>query len=543
MHDTFRGKSKCRRVPIVTAVVASLAFGSVATSNAFEIDTGNPDLFLTWGNSIRYNIGMRLLDRDSKIANTASSDEGDYKFGQGDLVTNRVDLMSELDFAYKKQVGFRVSGAGWGDVAYNDKVKTNPTLANRGSYSSGRYNDHTKRYFMGPSGELLDANVWGTFDIGGMPVNIAVGRQTVLWGEAVVQSTQSISYAQAPIDAIKALSTPGVDAKEVSMPINQLSAKIQVTPELALAGQYYMEWRESRLPEGGTYLAGTDFILEGPDRFSLAPGTFLQRQHAVTPGDYGNFGLSARWSPAWLEGTIGAYYRVFDEISPWVSLDIANKTYRAVYAKNAQLFGISFSKQLLGLSFGSEFSYRKNAALNSSIANGSLDGAHGETVHVLANAIGSYGQTPFWSTSSVIAEFAYSKYLSVTSNENLFNACYKKAPGSNTAEFGCVTDDNVVGFLKFTPSWVAVVPGWDLEMPMSVSYGIMGNGATMGGGSEGAGSYGFGFNAIYNTLHTFGLAYNGYLATYKDNGTSITASNGSQLQDRDWLSFTYKYAF
>ncbi|ABB32475.1 protein of unknown function DUF1302 [Geobacter metallireducens GS-15] len=544
MSDIFKAKWKLCRFPVVSLVAVTCVLGSLVAANAFEINTGNPDLFLAWGNNIRYNLGMRIQSMDHKIGNTASSDEGDYKFDKsGDLVTNRLDLLSELDFSYKKKLGIRVSGAVWADVAYNDNAKTNPSLADRGSYSGGKYNSYTKRYYIGPSGELLDANVWGSFDLGDMPVNVAIGRQTVLWGETVVLSAHSVSYAQAPTDVVKALSTPGVDAKEVSMPITQIAGKIQLTPELSVAGQYYLEWRGSRFPEGGTYLAATDFILNGPDRFSLAPGVFLRREGAVKPDTYGDFGLSARWSPQWLDGTLGLYYRMFDETSPWVSLNPGAGSYRAVYAKNAHLVGISFSKQLLGFSFGSEFSYRHNTALNSSIANGSLEGARGDTVHILANAIGSFGHTPLWTNSSVIAEFAFSKYLRVTDNENLFNACYKKAPGKDSAAYGCVTDENMVGYLKFTPAWTAFAEGWDLEMPMSVSYGLFGNGATMGGGNEGAGSYGVGFNAIYNTLHTFSLAYNGYLATYKDNGSTITASNGSQLQDRGWLSFTYKYAF
>lgn len=536
-------RRKFGRVLIITMVATTWILGAVPAANAFEIKTGNPDLFLSWGNSFRYNLGMRMESRDKKIGNLASADEGDFKFDREDLVTNRLDILSELDFSYQRRLGFRVSGAGWYDAAYTDKVKTNPAFADRGSYSSGKYSSYTKHYHIGPYAELLDANVWGNFEIGEMPANLTVGRQTVLWGEAIALSTNSISYAQAPIDVIKALSTPGVDAKEVAMPITQISAKIQVSPSLALAAQYYLEWRESRLPEGGTYFAGTDFILRGPDRFSVAPGVFLDRQSLKEGDDTGSFGISARWSPPWLDGTVGVYYRKFDEVSPWVSINPAAGTYRAVYAKDTELYGVSLSKTLFGMSTGLEVSYRKNAALNSSIADGSLEGARGETLHVLANAIGMYGPTPLWSLSSVVAELAYSKHLDVDENDHLFNECENRPPGTRDADFGCVTDDNYVAFLRFAPSWVAFKPGWDLAMPMSVSYGLKGNGATLGGGNEGAGSMSVGVTATYNTNHTLGLAYNDYFATYKDRGGSIIATNGSQIQDRGWMSLTYKTNF
>ena len=100
---------------VVAAFTATLAGGALA----FEFDTGNPDLSIRWDNTFRYNLGVRVEGRDNKIGNSAVSDEGTYSFNTGNVVTNRIDVLSELDFVWKKRIGFRVSGAGWWDAAYD----------------------------------------------------------------------------------------------------------------------------------------------------------------------------------------------------------------------------------------------------------------------------------------------------------------------------------------------------------------------------------------------------------------------------------------
>jgi len=522
------------------AFVGTTAIGAMHGASAIQIDTGNSDVAITWDNTIRYNAGLRVEGRDSKIGNSANTDEGDYSFNRRKFVTNRIDLLSELGVDYQKRAGFRLSAAAWFDKRFDRDVKTNPALAARGSYTGNRFSNYVHRYYGGPSGEVLDAYVYGNFDLAGMGANVKFGRHTVLWGEAIALSAHSVSYAQAPTDARKALATPGVDAKETALPIGQLSAQLQVLPDLSVGGQYFVEWNETRIPEGGTYLAGTDFLLRGPDRFSLSPALALNRLDPIEPKNRGDWGLNARWSPAWLDGTLGVYVRQFDERSPWVSLNPAGGTYRAVYAENAKLFGLSLSKIIGGLSTGAELAYRTNTALNSTIANGALEGAKGDTFHFLLNGIQQFGQSGLWSTATLTAELGYSRLKKVTSNPTLYNDCNV---GSRDTGTGCSTRSALQGFVRFSPIWYAVVPGWDLSAVASVLYGLKGNSAVLGGGNRKVGSYTLGATLDYNAKHQFSLAYNDYLATYRDNGTSITASNGSQIQDRGWLSFTYKAAF
>ena len=124
-----------------TAAAASLLALALGNAQAFEVDTGNEDVSVRWDNTFRYNYANRVEGRDSKIGNSALSDEGDYSFNKGQTVSNRLDLLSELDVIYKKQYGFRLSGTAWYDGAYGSTSKSNPNppLSNIPSYIGNRY--------------------------------------------------------------------------------------------------------------------------------------------------------------------------------------------------------------------------------------------------------------------------------------------------------------------------------------------------------------------------------------------------------------------
>ena len=94
------------------ALAISALFGAGA-AQAFEIDTGNPDISMRWDNTFRYNLGLRAQSQDPKILASPNFDDGDRNFSNGSIVTNRLDLLSEFDFVWQRKHGFRVSAAGW----------------------------------------------------------------------------------------------------------------------------------------------------------------------------------------------------------------------------------------------------------------------------------------------------------------------------------------------------------------------------------------------------------------------------------------------
>ena len=525
---------------------AMLACGMIGGAQGFEIVTGNPDVTASWGNTLRYNLGVRTHARDPIIANTINNSEDDYAYNRGQVVTNRIDLLSEFDFDYKKQMGFRVSAAAWGDAAFHSNVNIAPQFANVNTYNNSQFSPYMKRYFRGPSGEFLDAYVYGNFNLGSAPATLKIGRDAVLWGEVLSLSNHSVSYNQSPTDGRKAIANPGITAKEAARPIGQVYASVQVNPQVTLAGQYFYEWQQNTAPEGGSYLGVLDAIMLGPDRFCLAAaGPCLTNSGFIKPKQSGDWGLAARWKADWLDGgTIGFYARELTERNGWLIVSPPLGKTAWSFAEGTKLYGVSLAKEVLGgVSLGAELLTRRNTALQSASFDANNQGARGNTTHALINGQVQYGMTPVWNSAVVTAELAYAHLDSFTLNPTRFKGC----TAVQDVSFGCSTSSNWVTALSFSPTWVAVVPGWDLSAAARLVYGIRGNTPVLSNssGRERAGSYSLSVTLDYNAKQTFTLAYNGYLATYRANaaGTAIAASNSDQLQDRGWLSFTYQVGF
>jgi hypothetical protein len=607
MREATHSRTESAAQPRLTLIAAAalLAFAAPQGAGAMELESGNPDVAMRLDNTVRYNIGTRLQSRNPLIANSPIADDGDMKFGKGDVVTNRLDLLSEFDAVYKKRFGIRLSGAAWYDDAYRGGPKNNPALIvppapafgpfpalrnalpNNGqfaSYDNGQYSPYVKRYYRGPSGELLDAFVFGAFDIGHVPVTAKLGRHTLYWGESLFLggAIHGISYAQMPIDLQKGFTTPGAEAKELFRPLNSLSAQAQLTPDLSVAGQYFLQWESFRYPEGGTYLGPVDFVFNGPDRQiavqplspTLTSVLNLARVGESRPKDRGEWGLSVRWSPEWLDGTAGLYYREFADKLPQAlttglnqsqpfyangapgsaTLIGLNGTYQLIYADKIKLLGASISKNVGGVSIGGEVSYRKNMPLNSQVLGvvagtpfgpGQTPGARGDTLHGVLNMVGILPRTPLFDTATYAAEATWNRWRKVTSGANLFNAIgFTPCAGKDKWD-GCSTKDFVGIAFNFTPTWFQVFPGADLSMPISFSTGLSGNSAVGFGGSQGNGNYSIGLGLDYQQRYRFDLRYVDFFGRTKDNGTFVTAQNGftTLLKDRGALYFTFKTSF
>jgi hypothetical protein len=540
------------RISARSGAVVALALGMHGNVYAFEFNTGNPDLSISWDNTLRYNLGFRAQGLDSNIGNSVVNQSSDYRFAHvGSVVTNRADLLSELGVTYKEKFGFRVSASAWYDQAYSGGARTNPGVepvsglpySALGSYTNNQYSSYTSRYFNGPSAELLDAFAFGKFDLGPVPLNVKVGQHTIYWGESLF-SLDAISYSQAPVDLAKAFANPGTEAKELYLPVPQISMQAQLTDTLSVAAQYMFDWEPTRFPEGGTYLGFSDILLRGPNRLPVTfPGgaAFIPRGQADNGGNHGAFGVNARWNSALIGGTLGVYYRRFDETFPWLLLSPDGSNYHAAYAKNTQLLGVSLAKEIAGLSVGAEVSYRKNTALVSAFAP-STEGARGDTLHMLVNTVGYIGKTPIFDAANWIVEVSGSQWIKVRSNPELFNAVGFQACEGESKWQGCATKRNVSLSVAFTPTWYQVFPGVDLTMPSSLSWGVYGNAPTVTGGNQGAGSFSVGFSADIRNKYTLSLAYNGYFGKYQTNGFAVTTSNGGPalISDRGWVSLTFK---
>lgn len=595
--------------PLAVAVVAALA--AIGDVQAVEIKTDNPDLSINWDNTVRYNVGVRTK-KIGLVGNNPLYDEGEYSFDRGDVVTNRLDLLSEFDLVFQKSYGFRVSAAVWGDSAYHGKkVNRNPAIPAAaqtvGSYRGDQYSDYTKRYYAGPSGELLDAFVFATFNLGESPLSVKVGRHTEYWGESLLLlgAVHGISYSQMPIDAGKGYANPGAEAKELFRPLDNISSTLQVANNLSFSAQYFLAWDSYHYPEGGTFMGPADPAFYGPNQVQQIG--IMPNGGVVTPKKRGDYGLAAHWSPEALDGTVGLYYRnITDKLLSMFSTtgQVPSATnplglqYQQFYGENIDLLGLSLSKNVAGVSIGAELSYRRNMVLYASpfaltpdtalraytaafhspavaaaavaalypAANGTVTlkdnsyAARGNTIHMVVNAAGLISTTPVFDTASYLVEATYSRLDKITANANMYNGegynnCNKALLGGPFAALykdkwdGCATKDALQLSLNFTPTWFQVLPGINLSAPLNYSRGIFGNAPVLLGGNEGSGTYSLGLSADAYQKYRFDLKYVGFFGKSKVgtlNGLpAVTSVNGlnTLLADRGALYLTFKTTF
>lgn len=538
-----------RRRAIATAVMLASGMGA---ASAFEIDTGNPDLTLRWDNTVRYTLGARMEGQDRRILSSPNYDESNGKFGRNDIVTNRFDLFTEVDLNYKSMVGGRLTGAAWYDAAYENRTVTPFAAPYTTSYNNNTYNDTVKRYVAGPSGELLDAFLWTNVKLGEVPVSIKVGRHTNVWGEGLVLSQHAISYSQAPLDGTKATNTPGIETKEVFLPIGQVSAKAQVTNSLSVAGQYFYEWESTRAPHGGTYLSSSDTSMQvdrlwNPQLAAFVPGGVLNRNAPLKPGNTGNWGVNARLNVESIESTFGLYYREFNDYAPQgVQTSVPTASFRFVYPRDVKLYGLSFARVIGPVSFGSELSLRKNAALQASSIGADGIGPRGDTVHAVANGIYLLPASRFWDTGNLIVEFVYNRLRKVTANPAQFKAeGYAGCTVGQDRTWGCSTKNFTQIAVNFTPQYLGVFPSWDLDVPITLNYGIGGVSPNAGGGNSTALVWSLGTRLTYAAKHEFTLRYADQTADTRYSAANMAAGGRGNvgLTDRAWLSFTYKTGF
>lgn len=544
----------------LVSVLSALVWAEAA--HAYRFETG-PDWAVNLDNSLQYTVGWRAQGMDSKLGNHLFYGQGNYKFeDKGDVVTNRIQNLMEFQAVYKGQYGFRTSASAWKDFAYDDDAEVNPNhpgYAAANAYPSGKYSSHTKKYHI-QGVELLDAFVFGSTEISGKPVYAKLGRFTQYWGNAFFFGFSNIGYSQHPMDYIKGFSQPGSEVKELFLPRAQVLLTTELTPELSVSAQYFFEYRANRLPEGGTYLGAFDILWDGN------PGggfTGLARNEGLKEPDHnnGNFGIKVGWSPSWAQGDLGFYYRRLDEVDPWAAMvnpDTGNLY--SPFADKVDLYGISYERSFGLLSTGFELSHRRGTALNTAGLAMAYEGARGNITNLIVNGMVQLNKNALWDSGVLLAELAYTRLNSLTSNGHLYNGegtanCVNPVSGGKGSwKDGCSTDDSVAVAFQMIPQWLQAFPGVDLELPINYQYGIKGNPAYRASGffAQGSTIASIGLRAIYKSKTAVTLQYNHL--NWRTGPSEINHLGQEQyagfggngpvaLSDKDWIMLQVKTSF
>lgn len=528
--------------------VAVAALCSWGTASAFEIDT-NSDVKLRIDNTFKYSAAVRLKNQSQTLVNPAANssnvnlDDGDRNFAPG-LISNRLDWLGEVDVEWHN-LGARVSAAAWYDSVYNSGTNNSSAATfNPFSVGVGSFTDAT-RDLHGRKAELLEAFVFGRWNLDGRDTSVRLGRHAFLWGESLFFGSNGIAAAQAPVDAIKALSVPNTQFKELLRPVNQLSGQLAITPKVSIGGYYQFEWERNRLPASGSYFSTADFLDDGGERLFVGPGQAFFRRSDLEGKNSGQGGVQLRWRLENPDVDLGFYAVQYHDKSPQIyAFPGANINpaigkfgeYALVFPENVRALGTSFSTTLLDANVAGEVSFRFNAPLVSSAAQ-VLSGADnsgnplyavGRTAHAQMSVIQSLQPTPLWRAANFVGEVAWNRRLSIS---------------RNAATLDPNTTRDAWGFrFVLEPSYFQVLDGMDITVPIGLGYNPGGRSSAVqgfNGGTTHAGDLSIGVNGTYLNVWKLSLSYTHYFGGANSLlSPTNTFTYGQSLKDRDFIAFS-----
>jgi hypothetical protein len=539
-------KKKIALCPLAMSIMALTSPGT----QAFEIDSGSPDLRLRWDNTIKYSNATRVKGASDQLTSAVNHDDGDRNFSRG-LISNRFDLLSEFDLSYRN-FGARVSGAAWYDSVYNrSNDNHSPATANALSVDHDEFTRDTER-LHGRDAELLDAFVFARFDLGGNRATVRAGRHTQVWGESLFFGANGIAGGMAPIDAVKAASVPNTQFKELIRPTEQFSGQLQLTPDLSIGAYYQWRWEETRLPASGSYFSALDIISEGAERMIVGapviPGgqpLAFYREQDMKAKDSGQGGVQVRFRVD--ETDFGLYAIRYHDKTPQIYLrpdgfdPVSGRigTYQWVYPENIRAFGASISHTFGDYNIAGEISTRRNTPLNSdgvTILDGGGDNngdaryAVGNSLHAQVSWFATLGPSFIANEADFLGEVAWNRLLSVTENRNALN----KNADRDAANLRVI----------YEPRYRQVFPGVDLSVPVGFGFGI-GNSSVVGAfNGDKVGDLSIGLSALYLNAWRAGITYTHYFGPA---GTSLDDENHisfkQSLKDRDFVSLSIQRTF
>lgn len=390
---------------IRTAAAAALLSSLALPAQAIEFEALGTRFSLI--NDLSLGAAIRVEDQDPNLIGIANqtadgqsgrlfstnSDDGNLAFDNGDLIAAALKLSSELSASWGP-VGIFVRGSYLFDPVLDDldyfdpadyvggptRTPTPADLQRKRDAVSGR---------VGNDADLLDAYLFGGFDVGSRYLGWRLGRQVLNWGESTLVQNGLNTLVSADASQLR---VPGFQLEEVFVPVGMAVFNINLTDNTALEAFYQFEWRPSQPDPVGTFFSSNDFVAHGgnlaeigfgrcpefsaPGVCAAAPGgSSVPRGPDRDAADGGQGGIAISSYLENLGGTEIAFYAA--NIHSRLPLISGNATpagfegvagsaqYFIEYPEDIKLYGVSFNASLPfgGLALQGEYSLKQDQPL------------------------------------------------------------------------------------------------------------------------------------------------------------------------------------
>ncbi|HRH85297.1 MAG TPA: DUF1302 family protein [Rubrivivax sp.] len=342
----------------------------------------NDDLRGAWNNVITIGAGMRMRNPDASLigfnnANqypgasspVAVGDDGNLNYRKGDVVSAPATWLSDLELRYRNQYGVFVRARGWYDYELNQGGVPHGHM-NNGYVPGARLNDanmYRAEQFDGV--QLLDAYVYGNWDLGDNRFSARLGRQVVNWGEGLLYTGIN---AFNPLN-LAALGRPGGRPEDALIPVGRLWGSFITREGLNIEAFYTYDWERSTIPPCGTIAGlidsqanrgcyGANIAVPLPDRAQYLLGIWAPVIPPIDGRKSGQWGVAARYFVEPLNTEFGIYYTRFNSTLPSVNMipkDPNSKVGMAIqneYVNGVQAAAISATTGFANVALSAELS-------------------------------------------------------------------------------------------------------------------------------------------------------------------------------------------
>ena len=577
------------------AAVALLGLWPATQALAFQMRSG--DWTTSLDTTLSYGVNYRAENQDKGLIARANggtgdntglinSDDGNLNFQKGELFSEVLKVVSDLDLRYGEDYGLFMRGRAFYDFELEEDERRHRQISSQGLDEAGS------------SVDLLDAFVYGSWSLNERALNARLGRQVINWGEGLFY--QNGIGATNPID-INALRAPGSEIKEAFMPTFMISGSYEVLDSLTVEGYWQpgKAWEASKIDPCGTYFSTLDVIGEGCNYLSLPPlqgsftggrafdspeqaqayadslspglvnnllkgylpGTFIPRSQDVDADDAAQYGVALRWLVPELNDTeLGFYYLRYSMNVPMLGLTVgepltlppplpplvlpvaSSSRYYAEYLEKRDLYGISFNTTIggdsifNGLSLAGELSYRPDTPIALGLTEYLPTALLGNLTDGLpvGTRLDGYREKDMYQ-ASLVAIYSFNGLLGSDSATLLSEVVASRVQGlESDVDYYNATSNALGAQASLSLNYPNVFNLINLVPSVSYQYGFNGVAPQLTNGIvEESRSYSLGVDAVYQESLSMGARYVGYSGGGLDNKRS----------DRDYLSFNIKYSF
>lgn len=253
------------QISVAAAFATALLFSGSANAESYQFG----DLDLSIDTTISAGVTLRASDRDcTKISPVnggcangdgrttgVNSDNGNLNYDQWDFVNKTVKATMDVQGTWENY-GFFLRPTAFYDFVYADNDLEFRNLES-GAKDQLDYDV-----------DILDAFVYGNWDIDGHFTTVRFGKQVLNWGESL--------FIQGGVNAFQALDvtrirTPGAELKDALTPMPMIFASTTITPNFSVEAFWQFAYEYTELDPSGSFFSTDDITGRGSLPALLSP--------------------------------------------------------------------------------------------------------------------------------------------------------------------------------------------------------------------------------------------------------------------------------